>query len=70
MAEGVKERNSDKGADVIGVTFSRVTQRRLEALAAKGTHGSGRTDVIRHFVEEGLRQAIKDGFISVEDGQG
>jgi hypothetical protein len=46
------------------VTFSAVTVEYLEELASKGTHGSDVVAVIRTMVEEGVRRAIRDGFIT------
>ena len=57
-----------KDTEVIGVTFSHVALRRVDALCDKGTHGTSRTEVIRSLVEEGIRQAIKDGFIKLDEG--
>jgi len=48
-------------------TISKATLRYLERLAEKGIHGSEWSGVARGFVEEGVRQAIKDGFIKQED---
>lgn len=45
------------------VTLSKATIRYLEKLATSGTHGSDVVDVIRTLVEDGVRSAIKDGFI-------
>lgn len=45
------------------VTFSATTVEYLEELATKGTHGSDVAGVIRTMVEEGVRNAIRDGFI-------
>lgn len=45
------------------VTFSAATMDYLDDLAAKGTHGSDALAVIRTLVEEGVRAAIREGFI-------
>lgn len=45
------------------VTFSAATLDYLETLASKGTHGSDAIAVIRTMVEEGVRAAIREGFI-------
>lgn len=55
--------------DVQKVTFSKSTLRFLETLSARGTHGAKMNDVIRTLVEEGIRRAIADRILSVEDGQ-
>jgi hypothetical protein len=47
------------------VTFSERTIGYLETLASKGTHGSDVPAVIRTMVEEGVRSAIRDGFLEV-----
>ncbi|MGH6956119.1 MAG: hypothetical protein ACREEW_05585 [Caulobacteraceae bacterium] len=52
---------------MVGVTFSLLTLQRLDRLVAKGSHGGGRQEVIRHLVERGVREAMKDGFIPMED---
>jgi len=41
----------------------------LRALAKKGTHGASVPAVGRSLIEEGIRQAIRDRFISAEDGE-
>ena len=41
----------------------------LRALAKKGTHGSSVPAVGRSLIEEGVRRAIVDKFISAEDGE-
>jgi hypothetical protein len=45
------------------ITLSTATVEYLEQLAAAGTHGSDVVSVIRTMVEEGVRIAIRDGFI-------
>jgi hypothetical protein len=40
----------------------------MKALAKKGTHGSSVPAVGRSLIEEGIRRAILDKFISAEDG--
>jgi anti-sigma regulatory factor (Ser/Thr protein kinase) len=47
----------------MNVTFSVTTVEYLEELATKGTHGSDVVSAIRTMVEEGVRNAIRDGFI-------
>ena len=51
------------------ITLSLITVRYLEALAFKGTHGSDWSGVATNFVEKGIRQAIKDGFLTIGEGQ-
>ncbi len=45
------------------VTFSTAIADYLKDLAAKGTHGSDVVGVIRTMVEQGVRDAIREGFI-------
>jgi hypothetical protein len=45
------------------VTLAAATVDYLEQLASAGTHGSDVVSVIRTMVEEGVRDAIKQGFI-------
>jgi len=45
------------------VMLSSTTVDYLEKLASKGTHGSDVVSVIRTMIEEGVRNAIRDGFI-------
>jgi len=51
------------------ITLAESTIRYLEKLACKGTHGSTVTGVATTLVEEGVRLAIKEGFIKIEDGE-
>ena len=39
----------------------------LEVLARKGTHGTNATDVAKSLIEQGIRDAIKEGFLTAED---
>ena len=49
------------------ITLTKATLTYLERVAARGTHGWDVADVARQFVEEGVRRAIKDNFISLDD---
>lgn len=49
------------------VTLSAVTVDYLEDLASKGTHGSDVPGVLRAMVEEGVRNALRDGFIKLRE---
>ena len=51
------------------VTFAVATVEYLEQLASIGTHGSDVTNVIRALVEEGIRSAIKEGFIAMREDE-
>lgn len=39
----------------------------LALLAGKGTHGTSIPDVAKAMIEEGIRSAIKDGFLTKQD---
>jgi hypothetical protein len=58
-----------KETDIQKVTFSVTTLRFLDALSGKGTHGSSVNDVIRSLVEEGIRRAIADRILGVDEGK-
>ncbi len=45
------------------ITLSTATVAYLEQIAGAGTHGSDVVAVIRTMVEEGVRTAIREGFI-------
>ena len=45
------------------VTLASATVEYLEALAAKGTHGSDVPSIMRTMIEEGVRNALREGFI-------
>jgi hypothetical protein len=51
----------------IQITLSVKTQKYLATLAQKGTHGTNIVDVARTLIESGIRQAIKDSFITIDD---
>ena len=50
------------------ITLSVATIAYLEKLAALGTHGSDALSVARTMIEEGVRNAIREGFIG-RDGK-
>jgi hypothetical protein len=52
----------------IQITLTTRTHDYLAALARRGTHGSSIVDVARTLVEEGVRDAIREKFIAMEDG--
>ncbi|MBV9862841.1 MAG: hypothetical protein JO267_11930 [Alphaproteobacteria bacterium] len=54
----------------IQITLSVRTHDYLAALARKGTHGSSVVDVARTLVEAGVREAIREQFISIGEGEG
>jgi hypothetical protein len=39
----------------------------LELLARKGTRGTNANDVAKSLIEQGIREAIKEGFLTAED---
>ena len=49
------------------ITLSKATVRHLERLAIIGIHGSEWSGVARTFVEAGVRQAIQDDYIKLDD---
>lgn len=51
-----------------GVTLSDETIRYLEDLVSTGTHGSDVVAVMRTLIEEGVRNAIREGFIERRKG--
>lgn len=50
-------------------TLAPQTLRYLKKLAKKGTHGTSVPDIMTKFIEEGVRQAIRENFLKVEDGE-
>ena len=46
-----------------GVVLSETTVQYLEDLASSGTHGADVVAVMRSLIEEGVRNAIREGFI-------
>jgi hypothetical protein len=48
-------------------TLGMATIRYLELLAKKGTHGRRVPKVMTALIEEGVRQAIREGFIKATD---
>jgi len=51
------------------ITLTRISVKYLETLAKKGTHGSDWSGIATNFVENGIREAIKDGFMEMGEGQ-
>lgn len=49
---------------VVDATISLISHRRLEALVREGSYGIKQTEVIRHFIEAGLREARREGHIT------
>lgn len=47
------------------ITLAVATWGYLEKLSKQGTHGTSVTDVAKTLIEEGIRQAIKDGFLNL-----
>jgi hypothetical protein len=45
------------------VTLAVATWEYLDSLSKLGTHGTSVPDVAKALIEEGIRQAIKDGFL-------
>ncbi len=64
------ESKSDPGTERKPCTLALETIRYLEALSKKGTHGRGVSKVMTTLIEQGVRQAIREGFIKqFEDDQ-
>ena len=53
--------------DRIPVTLALATIAYLEKLVRQGTHGTSVPGVARTLIEEGVRNAIKDGLLSIRD---
>ena len=70
MAGNLSSRKKEKDTKVVDATFSLVSLGRLDALVREGSFGITRPEVIRHFVEAGLREARKNGHISDSDWEG
>ena len=45
------------------ITLALATWEYLDQLSKLGTHGTSVPDVAKTLIEEGIRQAIKDGFL-------
>ena len=50
------------------ITLTKITFRYLEKLAEGGIHGFDWSGVARGFIEEGVRRAIKEGFVNKSGG--
>jgi len=49
------------------VVLALKTHAYLALLVEKGTHGTSVPDAAKALIEQGIRQAIKDSFLSAED---
>jgi len=49
------------------ITLSQKTWAYLEELSKQGTHGTNVPDVAKSLIEEGVRQAVRDGFLKLKD---
>ena len=49
------------------ITLAVATWAFLDQLSKLGTHGTSVPDVAKALIEEGIRQAIKDGFLKQRD---
>jgi hypothetical protein len=52
------------------LTLAVATWAYLDQLSKLGTHGTSVPDVAKTLIEEGIRQAIKDGFLKREPAAG
>lgn len=64
------DEDDDGGTERRKCTLSKATIRYLEKLSKRGTHGTSVSKVMSSLIEEGIRQAIKDKFITQEDDAG
>jgi hypothetical protein len=48
-------------------TLTVLTIRRLERLAKRASHGGSVPKIMTNFIEAGVRQAINDGYIRLEE---
>jgi hypothetical protein len=62
------ELDDDERTERKQCTLSLATIRYLELLSRKGTHGRGVSKVMTTLIEQGVRQAIREGFIKHKDG--
>jgi len=56
-----------KTTDRLQVVLSLKTLAFLDVLSMKGTHGTSIPDAARTLIEQGIRRAIRDGFLTPED---
>jgi hypothetical protein len=49
------------------ITLAVATWEYLEVLSKQGTHGTSVPDVAKTLIEEGIRRAIKDGFLKQKE---
>jgi hypothetical protein len=49
------------------LTLARATRLYLEDLAKSGTHGNRATEVAKTFIEQGIRDAIQQGFLKIRN---
>ena len=59
--------DDDKNTKRLYLTLAIATIEHLETLARRGTHGTGPSDVAKGMVEEGIRRAVRDGFLRITD---
>lgn len=48
------------------ITLANATWDYLDDLSKQGTHGTSVPDVAKSLIEEGIRRAIKDGFLKLK----
>jgi hypothetical protein len=56
-----------KDTDRLQVTLALKTLAFLEILGSKGTHGEGDKAAARTLIEQGIRRALREGFLTEED---
>jgi len=55
--------DDEKNTKRLYVTLALATIEHLEALARRGTHGTGAADVAKGMIEEGIRRAVRQKFL-------
>jgi hypothetical protein len=59
--------DEEKNTKRLYVTLAIATIERLDTLARRGTHGTGAPDVAKGLIEEGIRRAVRRGFLILRD---
>ena len=63
------EKEDDGFTERLDFKISIETKRYLLAIKKRKMHGNTTTAVVRRFIDDGIRLAIKDGFIAITDGE-
>jgi hypothetical protein len=62
-----EHQNMAKNTERLQVMLSLRTHAFLARLGAKGTHGTDSTDAAKSLIEQGIRRAIREGFLDKDD---